>query len=78
MICFRTIKNMKEVGGVKIKGLNDDDRFDEDEQGNCTSLKFQSGSAALKLENPTTDLATGFRVRHPAYREKDGREMWRG
>jgi hypothetical protein len=35
-----------------------------------TSLKLQSGSAALKLENPTTDLATEFRVRHTLYREE--------
>jgi len=69
MICFRNIKTVKGVGGVKIKGLNDDDRLDEHEEGKCTSLKLQSGSAALKLENPTTDLATEFRVRHAVYRE---------
>jgi hypothetical protein len=33
MICFENIKTVKEAGGVKIKGLNDDDRFDEHEQG---------------------------------------------
>jgi hypothetical protein len=43
MICFITFNFEREVGGAKIKGLNDDDRFDEHEQGKCTSLKLQSG-----------------------------------
>jgi hypothetical protein len=78
MICFKNIKTVKGVGGVKIKGLNDDDRFDEPEQGNCTSLKLQSGSAALSWRTlrQILPLLSGFGMHFTG--KKDGRDMWRG